>query len=117
MGSLRPEFLPGCAAPTERLNRRGVLATGAGAVGGLILPAQALAAPVAGPASSASAAASRAPADVLAATEVYFRETGHSVKGPFWGYWREFGLDLFGYPISEAYEDGGVLNQYFQRAR
>jgi hypothetical protein len=101
----------------KRLDRRTVLTTGAGAVGGLVLPARALAAPASGPVGAGSAAAMLATADVLAAQEVYFRETGHSVKGPFWGYWREFGLDLFGYPITEAYADGGVLNQYFQRAR
>ena len=81
------------------------------------MPAQALAAPTASPGGRRERRASLAVADVLAAREVYFRETGHSVRGPFWGYWREFGLDLFGYPITEAYEDGGVLNQYFQRAR
>src|SRR5687767_10840151 len=99
MGSLRTEFRPRFMVHAERLNRRGALATAAGAAGALILPAGALAAPAGGPAPAAGAAASLATADVLAAPEVYFRETGHSVKGPFWGYWREFGLDLFGYPI------------------
>ena len=88
--------------------RRPFLAAGAASVAGLALPGQALAAaPAAAPANPA----------VLAADKVYFEETGHTVGGAFWPFWRRFGLDGFGYPITEAYEDGGVLNQYFQRAR
>ena len=56
-------------------------------------------------------------AAVLAAEAVYFEETGHTVAGPFWRLWRSYGLDGFGYPITEPFEDGGVVNQYFQRAR
>jgi hypothetical protein len=58
-----------------------------------------------------------APLDVLASDAVYFQETGHTVSGPFLRFFRQYGLDAFGFPISEAFEDGGVLNQYFQRAR
>ena len=56
-------------------------------------------------------------ANPLAAEAVYFEETGHTVSGPFLRFWRQYGLEAFGYPISEAYDDGGVQNQYFQRAR
>jgi lipoprotein-anchoring transpeptidase ErfK/SrfK len=56
-------------------------------------------------------------AAVLAADRVHFLETGHTVAGPFWRHWTTRGLDAFGYPISEPFEHGGVLNQYFQRAR
>jgi hypothetical protein len=54
---------------------------------------------------------------VLNSEAIYFEETGHVVSGAFWRTWRGYGLDAFGYPISEPFEDGGVLNQYFQRAR
>jgi hypothetical protein len=51
----------------------------------------------------------------------YFYKTGHRVCDPF----REFfdtrgGLEIFGYPLSEQFNDpahGGLLVQYFQRAR
>lgn len=56
-------------------------------------------------------------AGALATDTVYFPETGHAVSGAFWRYWRSQGIEAFGYPISESYDDGGVLNQYFQRAR
>src|SRR4051812_2801210 len=80
---------------------------------GLALPAfagHALAAPAGLQGPEASPA-------VLHADAVYFTETGHRVAGAFWQRWRQYGLDAFGYPISEPFEDGGVRNQYFQRAR
>jgi hypothetical protein len=48
----------------------------------------------------------------------YFPQTGHVVCGPFLGLWERYGLDVFGYPITEAiaHQDGVVI-QYFQRAR
>ncbi|NJN19477.1 MAG: hypothetical protein HC822_26150 [Oscillochloris sp.] len=54
---------------------------------------------------------------------VYFVETGHGLGEPFLSYWRtNGGLDMFGYPISDAFEEtlpGGerLLVQYFERAR
>jgi hypothetical protein len=53
----------------------------------------------------------------LSADAVYFEETGHTVSGEFWRYWQTRGLEAFGFPISEPFEEGGVRNQYFQRAR
>ncbi|MBV6396802.1 MAG: hypothetical protein HFACDABA_02403 [Anaerolineales bacterium] len=49
----------------------------------------------------------------------YFRETGHTVSGEFLAYYRSFkdAVQLFGYPITEAYPKDGLLVQYFQRAR
>ena len=89
-----------------RPNRR-LFFAGAAAGSALALPRRVLAAPAANTGATAA----------LAATEVYFKETGHTVAGPFWRLWRTHGLDAFGYPITEAFDDGGVLNQYFQRAR
>ena len=61
--------------------------------------------------------AGAAPLDVLSSDAVYFPETGHTVAGPFLRFFRQYGIDALGYPISEPFEDGGVTNQYFQRAR
>ena len=49
----------------------------------------------------------------------YFPETGHTVKGLFLSYFDTRGsLTMFGYPITEEYDvGGGVIIQYFQRAR
>ena len=47
----------------------------------------------------------------------YFPQTGHVVCGPFLGLWERYGLDIFGYPITEAIAYDGVVIQYFQRAR
>jgi lipoprotein-anchoring transpeptidase ErfK/SrfK len=92
------------------LRRRTFLTTGTVLAGGLAKLA--LPGPV-------GAAATQAPAaqSVLGSDSVYFEETGHTVSGAFWRYWQSHGLDAFGYPVTEPYEDGGVLNQYFQRAR
>lgn len=47
----------------------------------------------------------------------YFEETGFWVQGPFREYWETHGgLFIFGYPITQAFEDGGLLKQYFERA-
>jgi hypothetical protein len=85
---------------------------GAATAAALALPGRALGAPRA-----ITIAANLEPVPAYAAEKVYFEETGHTVSGPFWRFWRTYGLDGFGYPISEPFEDGGVLNQYFQRAR
>jgi hypothetical protein len=48
----------------------------------------------------------------------YFPETGHTLWGEFRGYWeRRGGLALFGFPISEEFEEDGRIVQYFERAR
>ena len=48
----------------------------------------------------------------------YFPETRHSVRGHFLAYFdRNGGLYSFGYPISEPFDEHGLLVQYFQRAR
>lgn len=54
----------------------------------------------------------------------YFPETGHTLRGIFRQFWyANGGLPIFGYPISEAFEeqsatDGQVyLVQYFERNR
>jgi peptidoglycan/xylan/chitin deacetylase (PgdA/CDA1 family) len=50
--------------------------------------------------------------------ERYFPETGHTVAGNFLQYWNQFGgLELFGYPISDAFEWNGMTVQYFERVR
>jgi len=50
--------------------------------------------------------------------QFFFEETGHWVKGKFLVYFREHGgLEIFGYPLTEAFVDQGLLVQYFQKAR
>ncbi|MEA2574782.1 MAG: hypothetical protein QOH93_2080 [Chloroflexia bacterium] len=55
----------------------------------------------------------------LAATSgLYFAATGHSIDGTFLDYWQSHGgLPVFGYPLTEAFYDGGYLVQYFERSR
>jgi peptidoglycan/xylan/chitin deacetylase (PgdA/CDA1 family) len=49
---------------------------------------------------------------------VYFPVTGHHVSEPFLSTWRELGgLPTFGYPLSEPFEENGLLVQYFERER
>ena len=48
----------------------------------------------------------------------YFPETRHVVSYAFLDYFREHGgIDIFGYPRSEFMVEGGLIVQYFQRAR
>lgn len=50
----------------------------------------------------------------------YYPQTGHNVIDPFFSYIRaNGGIERFGYPITEAYNDPatGLLVQYFQKAR
>ena len=50
--------------------------------------------------------------------ERFFPETGHTVSDNFLDYWNRFGgLELFGYPISDAFEWNGMTVQYFERVR
>lgn len=55
---------------------------------------------------------------MAAPATVYFPETGHTLSDQFLTYWRDNGgLEIFGYPISEPLEQGGMTVQYFERAR
>jgi hypothetical protein len=48
----------------------------------------------------------------------FFDETGHTLANGFKKYWDEHGgVAVFGYPISEEYEEGDFIVQYFERAR
>lgn len=48
----------------------------------------------------------------------YFSETGHSIGGEFLAYWEQFGgLPVFGYPLTEEFQENGHTVQYFERAR
>jgi hypothetical protein len=47
--------------------------------------------------------------------ERFFEETGHTVRGDFLEFWERFGAELLGLPISEAFEEDGVVSQYFER--
>lgn len=48
----------------------------------------------------------------------YFEETRHTLANGFKKYWDENGgVPVFGYPISEEFEEGGFIVQYFERAR
>lgn len=48
----------------------------------------------------------------------YFPETQHSMFGKFRRYWeRRGGLSVFGYPITEEFEENGRIVQYFERTR
>lgn len=48
----------------------------------------------------------------------YFEETRHTLANGFKKYWDENGgVAVFGYPISEEFEEDGYIVQYFERAR
>ncbi|MEA2574814.1 MAG: hypothetical protein QOH93_2112 [Chloroflexia bacterium] len=48
----------------------------------------------------------------------YFATTGHALGGGFYTYWQQNGgLSLFGYPISEEFNENGLTVQWFERAR
>lgn len=48
----------------------------------------------------------------------FFEETGHTLGGLFRKFWEDNGeLPMFGFPISEVIEEGGIRVQYFERAR
>ena len=72
----------------------------------------------------ASLPAASAPAADSGAGPAYFRETGHTLAGPFLAYWRAHGgLAIFGLPLSEPFAevsptDGRTYTvQYFERNR
>jgi hypothetical protein len=55
---------------------------------------------------------------ILDPDTVYFAQTGHNLGGEFLKYWqRGGGLAIYGYPVSEAFDEGGYLVQYFERNR
>lgn len=63
------------------------------------------------------AAAASYPLQQLA-SEVYFSQTGHHVRGDFLRYWwTRGGLDIFGFPLTEELTINGRTVQYFERAR
>lgn len=48
----------------------------------------------------------------------WFAETGHTLQSGFKQYWETYsGLAVFGYPISEEFDEHGRRVQYFERAR
>lgn len=48
----------------------------------------------------------------------YFAETKHNLCAQFQTYWNQFGgLPVYGYPISEPFQQNGMTVQYFERAR
>lgn len=61
---------------------------------------------------------SRTPAAAKTEEGRYFAETGHTLSGEFYGFWSRYdGLQFLGYPLSEAYEEAGMLVQWFERGR
>ena len=49
---------------------------------------------------------------------VWFPETSHTLRGGFKQYWETYGgLAVFGYPLSEEFDENGRRVQYFERAR
>jgi lipoprotein-anchoring transpeptidase ErfK/SrfK len=64
-----------------------------------------------------------APRSALAASydlgpqQVYFPQTGHYLSAGFLDYWHLNGdVTVFGYPISEEFQQNGLTVQYFERA-
>lgn len=54
----------------------------------------------------------------LTGDSVYVPQTGQHLSGPFLAYWRaQGGVTLFGYPISAETVEGGLRQQWFERAR
>lgn len=61
------------------------------------------------------------PADTIVVPDpsrIFFPETGHWLSNGFKDYWEQHGgLYVYGYPISEEFQQNGFTVQYFQRAR
>ncbi len=62
------------------------------------------------------------PADAVPASQesgfVYFSETGHNVGGAMLRFYNAHGgLDIFGLPLTEVFDEDGMRVQYFERAR
>jgi uncharacterized protein YkwD len=52
------------------------------------------------------------------AGRAYFNVTGHSLSETFLSFWKANGaVELYGYPLSEPMTQGGLLVQWFERAR
>jgi hypothetical protein len=65
-----------------------------------------------------SGVAEAAPLPTNSSGSVYYRQTGHSIKDAFLNYWlMNGGVELYGYPITEEFNESGVPVQYFERAR
>ncbi len=48
----------------------------------------------------------------------YFPDTQHNLCAGFQAYWNQFGgLNIFGMPLTEEFQENGVTVQYFERAR
>ncbi|MGI8587656.1 MAG: hypothetical protein ACR2M0_08225 [Chloroflexia bacterium] len=48
----------------------------------------------------------------------YFPQTHHNLGGGFRDYWRAHGgLPIYGYPLTEEFQEGGYTVQYFERNR
>lgn len=77
------------------LNRRTFIVAGAGAAVGFLVGRY-----------------SEAAGELRKEPRLYFPETGHSIKPPFLDFFRKYGLEVTGYPISEPTPEGG--KQYFQ---
>lgn len=54
------------------------------------------------------------PRDTRPPEEQHFPETGHAVKGPFLSTFRKYGLEVCGFPITDALTTNGTTVQYFQ---
>jgi peptidoglycan/xylan/chitin deacetylase (PgdA/CDA1 family) len=48
---------------------------------------------------------------------VYVPETGHHIYEPFLSVWRQYDLEMLGFPVSEPLEIDGITVQYFERVR
>ncbi len=49
---------------------------------------------------------------------IFFKETSHNLSNQFRRYWESRGgLALYGYPLSEEFQENGFQVQYFERAR
>ncbi|HET9015272.1 MAG TPA: hypothetical protein VFN57_06730 [Thermomicrobiaceae bacterium] len=48
--------------------------------------------------------------------QVYFPQTGHAVGSDFLDEWLQGGLPIFGYPLTDAFQQNGMTVQYFERA-
>ena len=58
------------------------------------------------------------PPAVGATRNRFFPQTGHNVADPFLSFYDQHGgLTLFGLPLTEAFNDGALTIQYFERAR
>ncbi len=52
------------------------------------------------------------------ANNTYFQETGHNLSNFFKRYWEsKGGLSIYGFPVSEEFQENGLTVQYFERAR